>query len=86
MAWQGHEITIGIIYESVRDIGVPLDYMRHNAWGFCSVTVQGIPRRFAIYDVTTNENVPDYTCMYAAQHLFDCVRVTSNHNEKYVTE
>lgn len=82
--WEG-EIAIGIIYESIRDIGVPPEFMKHNAWGFCSVTIKNL-RRFSIYDVTTDENSPDYTCLYAAQYMFGNLFVASNHNEKYVTE
>jgi hypothetical protein len=84
--WWEREIAIGIIYESIRDIGKPLRYMKHNAWGFCSTTTIKNLRRFSIYDVTTDENDPDYTCLYASQHMFGNLLVASNHNEKYETE
>jgi hypothetical protein len=88
MAWKEYEITIGIIYESVKDVGKSLKSksMKHNAWGICSVTLQGNERAFSIYDVTTDENAPNYTCISYASQLFDNMRIINNHNEKYVTE
>lgn len=84
-SWWEREITIGIIYESVRDISKPLRYMKHNAWGFCYVTIENL-RCFSIYDIITDEDAPDYICVYATHKMFDSLRVPSNHNEKYETE